>query len=707
MKFKNVDINGGFEGGVSHDTLLGEFDNIVVPAGWTAWWRTGRDVPWDPANNDGFGRPEAKVIARRAPFLDPPRIRAGDKAFQMFGFWRIFEGGLLRTVDVSHADAAEFSIWAHAWTSNKDDPHVSSGVEDQMAFRLGIDRSGGRDPFSDRVLWSDWVPIYDTYDKIIMDDWGKNTQYITLFVAARAKYRLKHNDAYFDDARLRVATYDPPKRKYSRTYLVVPANVPEGAGLRKLSRAEWLRAAEWAYDHDLTTLGNSMDDAMGGSNVDDVRVLLGYPTPDSWSDVGGRDAIEDFRDLYYPKANITGEIRLYDDDTPNPPSTEVPAEAWRPALSTNNYIGLHFSELNTLDAAGPAYIGGDAPPTVIKTIIAGELVKAAQLVRPHHKNSVLRVLRRYVGEDPEWVNVDDPKASANAFLDLYDAELVAAVRGLNRGDDNYGIDTVDDMLEWIDVFESVNEVGGTYDAETPRLVEFDIELMRAAEQRYGGRIKIGALTYPIGNPAMDEVVSQLMPAIEVAEAGGHYLATHHAYWGTRRQGERWCGTIPGEERAPAALENGGWHWAMLEDGVWAHQRGPRPTALPDIEVCFTDGLERHFPWMAGRWMVWDDISRERGLYPLYYCGEGGALATPGDCGPGTLGGGTGWRGAGEFDPFILDQLRRLNRRYAAWNAIFGNRFLGMAYFTSPWFGGWKDYIIGSGEIEVLRRKLLT
>jgi hypothetical protein len=138
---------------------------------------------------------------------------------------------------------------------------------------------------------------------------------------------------------------------------------------------------------------------------------------------------------------------------------------------------------------------------------------------------------------------------------------------------------------------------------------------------------------------------------------------------------------------------------MNQDGSWTHAYGNRPTNLSDVDVCYTNGLERHFPWLAGRWMVWDDYCRSHGIYPKYYCGEGGALTTPGDCGPGVLGGRPGWREAGEWEPYIMDQLKHLTWWYQQWNEQFGWRFFGLDYFTNKWWG-WDNHWVLDGEIRV-------
>ena len=86
--------NPSFEGGWTRETHSGqEYGEIFVPEGWTAFWREGAPVPHDPTNLNGYGRPEMKVIQRGAPYDNPPRIAEGNKAAQLFTFYRIHDAG--------------------------------------------------------------------------------------------------------------------------------------------------------------------------------------------------------------------------------------------------------------------------------------------------------------------------------------------------------------------------------------------------------------------------------------------------------------------------------------------------------------------------------------------------------------------------------------------------------------------------------------
>lgn len=695
----------------THDTVYGAVDNVMVPVRWRAWWRRGDEIPWDPSNTDGYRQPEMKPIPSRPPYLAPPRIHEGHGALAYHAMWGVYVGGVLQSIDVKRGDTVRLEAQAHGWCSNDNDPyHSQTGgdLHDQIQFWLGIDPTGGEDPFADSVQWGTRRAIFDAYEPVPAVEVVAQEPQVTLFLASRTKFRLKHNDSYWDSARVTVRTPDQPTEdpaQYRRRYLVVPPRVPDGeGGYRLLSEVEWMRAAAWAWRHEMMTMGNSVDDALIGEHLEDRGALLAYPVPDAWDEVGGREAIEEYRDRRYPGAHILDDVILYDDEDegdggpePDPDPPEEPGDNAQPRPTTLNIIGLHARE----EGDGMRdYVTSDQPPLVIKSIHLSDLVRMKRAVRDRHQRDVLSVFRVWVPNDHEWVLDPDKAGSAAAFLDLYSGAVGGTVEALRVHEPGLGIRTEEDLLQYVDVFESVNETIGTYDPKTPHTVEFEVEFIGALERRYGDLVRAGALRIAIGNPDIPEF-SKLLPALRAIYRGGHYLAAHQSYWGTLPQGESFTAQLTPDDRAPEVLEFGGWHWYMDDDGVWHTERGPRPQ-LPPMTLTYTSGLERFFPWLAGRWMVYDQFCRAHGLFPLHYSGEGGALASHHDAGPGTLGGSEGWRDAGPFDPFILDQIRTLARYYLNWNERFGHRFRGVSYFTNPWWG-WDRFWLDGPQLDVLRQ----
>jgi hypothetical protein len=221
----NLLQNPGFEAGWWRKTHTGhEFGEIFVPEGWVAFWKEGKPVPHDPSNEIGYGRPEMHVINKEPPFLDPMRIHTGQRAFKLFTFFRIHDAGLYQQItDIPSGSQVRALGWAHAWSSNHDNPHASDGVGEQaffvraseydkedgvrnVTFTVGIDPTGGTDPWSDQVIWGEGAHIYNAFGQIPPVEVTAQADTVTVFVRSAVLWPFKHCDSYFDDMLLEVLT---------------------------------------------------------------------------------------------------------------------------------------------------------------------------------------------------------------------------------------------------------------------------------------------------------------------------------------------------------------------------------------------------------------------------------------------------------------------------------------------------------------------
>ena len=193
-------LNPGFEAGHWWWTHYGERPEMPVPQDWIAWWSMD--------TSQGFEAPE---LVRLIDWLDnpvyqgpPARIHTGNRAFTMYR-WGKYQGGLYqRVTNLPPGARAGFSIYAHAWTCNDDPPPAySCGDLYSLLFRVGIDPTGGLDPWSPNIVWSEDAWYRDVYDRVgpVEATVGADGA-ITVFVFGQAKWPLKHNDAYWDDAAL-------------------------------------------------------------------------------------------------------------------------------------------------------------------------------------------------------------------------------------------------------------------------------------------------------------------------------------------------------------------------------------------------------------------------------------------------------------------------------------------------------------------------
>ncbi len=191
-------LNPGFEGPHWGETHYGYQGDMPVPEHWIAWWNL------DPAQD--FNRPElVRVIdwTENPLYIGPPaRVRSGNRAVTMYR-WGKYQGGFYqRVANLPPGAMAAFSVYAHAWTCNDDPPPaLSCGDPFSLWFKVGIDPTGGLDPWSPNIVWSEDAWHRDEYGGVgpveaTVSEGGA----ITVFIFGEAKWGLKHNDAYWDDA---------------------------------------------------------------------------------------------------------------------------------------------------------------------------------------------------------------------------------------------------------------------------------------------------------------------------------------------------------------------------------------------------------------------------------------------------------------------------------------------------------------------------
>ncbi len=230
---KPIDNSSPNPGNWTRDTFTGQqFSEIFTPQGWITWWQEGE-----------FKRPECKVIPNEAPFnSDPKRVYDGYYSGMCFTFYGKQNAGYFQVVrNLPPHAVVQGSIYAHAWACG-DDAHAahSCGDPDSFYFQVGIDPTGGTDPFSSNIVWSAPAYNYDTYKPVgpvqaTVGDAGV----VTFFTRAFGKWQLKHNDAYWDDASLVLVTGGetptpttappPPTSSVPPTPMYTPTPLPDGS----------------------------------------------------------------------------------------------------------------------------------------------------------------------------------------------------------------------------------------------------------------------------------------------------------------------------------------------------------------------------------------------------------------------------------------------------------------------------------------------
>lgn len=202
----NLLINPSFEGVFSaynppggHPSCpWGPCMTAQVAAGWTPWWRIHNEN--DPEYI--MRMPEFKPA--EAYFTNPDRVRSGERAQQYFTFYSTHEAGLLQQATAVVGERYCLSVWGHSWSAQDSDDAWSGPEQGELHQKVGIDPTGGTDWLSPHIVWSDpglGRIQSDLYGEFVTTAVAQNN-IITIFLYSQPRWAVKHNDVYWDDARL-------------------------------------------------------------------------------------------------------------------------------------------------------------------------------------------------------------------------------------------------------------------------------------------------------------------------------------------------------------------------------------------------------------------------------------------------------------------------------------------------------------------------
>lgn len=507
----NLLKNPDFEEGWWRKTHTGEeFDNIFVPTGWTAWWKEG-PAEHDPQNTNGYTRPEMMVISKEDPYLDPPRVYYGQNAVKMFTFYKIHQAGLYQTIDVEEFYSYKASGWVHAWSSTEDYPYESDQDSESdianFTFYVGIDPTGGTDPWSEDIVWSVGRPVYDAYGSISTGDVEAtaNTNKITVFIKSDVMWPFKHCDAYFDNFLLTQEEYTPctpscppeeckglPRVDYERTYDLVSQNI---------SFEDYITVADEVFSRK-GTIGFSADDA-GIGDLTLKRVNVWWFNSNDWNE----QEINDFFTTYYNNPPvIVNHIKKFLPPVINPPEPI--------AHPSRNFVGLqHYAAPRDWDK----YVA-EAHPVATKFFFGGTAIQGKQAFP-----EMLTVWRKFVSAGTTGRMIEGNRWETSLeLLDEYSAEIrtISSQTGMSE----------EEIVDHIDVLESLNETMPSLNYQAIlKSVEFDYYYAQHVFDRYGYDIKSGLLNVAIGNPHETEV-EMLLPCAQMSHEGKSVLE-YHGYWG--------------------------------------------------------------------------------------------------------------------------------------------------------------------------------
>ena len=526
-----------------HQVARGEVDK---PREWTVFYvhDKGFRPPWDADNRDGWCEPEVKIIPKQSPFLDPLRISEGSHAVKFFTMWRIHQAGLYQTVQVNPGDHLRFTMDAHAWSSNDDNPQTSDGIganaffalegkessdaRRNFTFKVGIDPAGGTDPFADTVIWGQGAHVYNAYHTLPAVEAVAQGTHVTVFVMDQVLWRFKHNDAYFDNARLEVVTGPQPqpqpgecpaaREPYERTYVLLPPD----------HGFEWISALRDMWERQRFTIGSNADDAFARVNGVTKCTVLAL-NPSAW-DID----LEILYQQHYPstadssvhyvpiEANTPAAwaegVRAHYELGPEPEPEEKPTIPDNvPHFDKGTRIGYH-----TIAPRG-------VPAHVVALAQQGAVVPVCKFVDDWSGMDIVKtgspqtliVGRKTFGGDEgvqglSRMNETEIAREAKRLMAALHAKCVA-----ERQFDG-------DRLRYIDYLESpVNEADPPGAEGYARLAKLMIYMMDVAEHWDLPVKKLALFSLNAGTPEWNEMVAMVETGVfERMQAGGHILSLH-------------------------------------------------------------------------------------------------------------------------------------------------------------------------------------
>lgn len=192
----NLLANPGFEGFYrSHGSDAGLVLEFRVADGWSPWFR--QQGPADP-----------EWQYRRPEYRPGSYSYNGSASQQFFTSYGTHQAGLFQQVrGLLAGQTYRFSLAMYVWSSMGGD-FFRSEQPGVVSVRVGIDPSGGTNPYAASVVWSPFATFYDEWRVLTVDAAARSSR-ATVFVWSSAQYPVVHNDVAVDEAYFGLAAHAP------------------------------------------------------------------------------------------------------------------------------------------------------------------------------------------------------------------------------------------------------------------------------------------------------------------------------------------------------------------------------------------------------------------------------------------------------------------------------------------------------------------
>jgi len=169
-------------------------DRVTIAHGWEwSYWDRYLPLASDGGSTTPIIQPEYKQLT---PAIDPMRVIDGDSAQGWFWAFAVGDATVYQTVPVTPGKCYQAGAWASSWVSNQEDTHVDG----EMYFNIGLSPEGRTIAWETGIIWTPFQWSGWEYREIKSRVVRATGSSMTVFLRAASKWKMRHNDAYFDKA---------------------------------------------------------------------------------------------------------------------------------------------------------------------------------------------------------------------------------------------------------------------------------------------------------------------------------------------------------------------------------------------------------------------------------------------------------------------------------------------------------------------------